>query len=121
MKLLLFVIILLSETCFGGYLAIDDARYFPESQLIEIDIRYSGGCEEHFFDFELGDCNETQPIQCLEAKIVDRNRSDMCVRTIFSTLFANRLELGLDDSKFDNSLIRVNGVDTYAEILLLKQ
>ena len=61
------------------------AAYDAKADTIEIDVVYSGGCEEHEFTLDLGPCMETYPMQ-LRAKLVDHNTTDFCDAIIGRTI-----------------------------------
>jgi hypothetical protein len=74
---------LVSTSAFAA--EIRGGRYDEARQVIQLDVSYGGGCEEHTFRVDLGMCLESLPMQC-EARLVERANGDMCEAYIHRTI-----------------------------------
>ena len=71
-------------------------------------VSYSGGCEKHDFNIELGDCYETAPVQC-EARLVEDSHGDTCEMGASETLEFSLKDLGLNDPYYSSGRLTIQG------------
>ncbi len=81
----------------------DDGTY-----ALAIQVRYGGGCKEHKFKLELGNCFESMPVQCF-AELQDLTTDDFCEALISETIQIPFSEAGLNDSYFSGGSLAISG------------
>lgn len=85
-----------------------DARVDERRGVLEIDVRYGGGCKEHEFKLDIGACMETMPVQC-EARIRDLTEGDFCEAIIGRRVVFSLKELGLDEPYYRGGSLKITG------------
>lgn len=113
MKMTIFSLLMV----FGSWASavqIEEARFVPEKQAIEMDVIYKGGCEEHTFRLEVQSCNRSMPMTCV-AKLIDEQTQDAC-RGIIKTTIQMPAQNFYNDQILDG-LIILGDYDTAANVV----
>lgn len=76
-------VIFFSQFAMGAQVV--EARLNLENQTIELDVVYSGGCEEHNFELEVRSCARTSPMSCV-AQLIDTTKTDTCRGIVEETI-----------------------------------
>lgn len=88
---------------------VQSARYNANTNAIEIDVTYGGGCEEHKFKLQMGACLESFPVSC-SAQLIDvSDNYDPCEAMVGETVSITLKEAGLDDDYFNGAWISIEG------------
>ncbi len=106
MKKLVFLA-MLSGLVFGA--TIEDARFNTQTNQIELDVKYGGGCGEHLWDLEVGMCLESFPVQC-DVKLVHLT-DDTCEGLRFETIKFDLAEVGLKNDYYVGASLSIFTVD----------
>lgn len=88
MKQALIVTIAAIVTSFGTLAhaaQVEDARLNVDTQTIQIDVTYSGGCSEHNFEVKMRNCTRANPMTCI-AEVVDHTSDDQCRQIVQETI-----------------------------------
>ncbi len=64
---------------------VEDARINFNDQTIEIDVAYSGGCEQHEFDVQIRSCTRSTPMTCV-VEVIDTTKTDLCRQIVQETV-----------------------------------
>ena len=64
---------------------VEDARINVDNQTIEIDVTYSGGCEQHQFEVKVRNCTRADQMTCI-AELVDTTSTDQCRQIVQETI-----------------------------------
>lgn len=64
---------------------VQDARLNIETQTIEIDVTYSGGCEQHEFEVKTRNCTRDASMTCVVA-VIDTVNNDQCRQIVKETI-----------------------------------
>lgn len=107
-KVLIILSLLVGSTSFAAQ--INSGTFNAETQKVELNVSYGGGCFDHTFELELaGGCRESFPVQC-DLNLVDTTgKVDMCEAFITENLVLD-LPLGmLSDSYFQNAFLTILG------------
>ena len=84
MKTILFTA-LMTITSFANAAYIRDAHLNTETQEINLEIVYFGGCEEHKIDVQFQHCSRMNPTACV-ATITDSGAGDSCSHIVGETV-----------------------------------
>ena len=109
------VLIFITFCCFyssfasseGWLVNIEDGRFNPSTNSIELDVQYGGGCKEHIFKLKMGTCRESYPVQC-DAQLIDLVTDDFCDAIVMKTVSINLHDAGLDDGYYDGALLEIH-------------
>ncbi|CAF1451670.1 unnamed protein product [Rotaria sordida] len=97
---------------------IQDGRYNSKTKTIELNVQYSGGCDEHKFQLKIGTCLESYPVQC-DAKLIDLTTNDYCKALIQRKVLIDLHEAGLDNSYYTGASILIHGArDSKTRVIL---
>lgn len=80
---------------------IKDARFNLKTGMIEVDVIYGGGCEDHLWDLEVGSCMERMPVIC-HVKLVHVSY-DTCEALIFETLEFDPADYKLNEEYYSGA------------------
>jgi hypothetical protein len=105
-KLIAIVLSFTACTAFGA--EITGGRMNAEKGVIEVDVRYGGGCEDHDFRIEMQGCLETYPVQC-NAKLVDLTQDDFCEAMISRTIEFSLEKEGLAGAYYSQASLVIEG------------
>jgi len=86
---------------------VRSAKLDASKKNLLIDVVYGGGCREHVFELNVGDCVETVPVQC-SAQLVDLT-TDYCESLIFTTVVISLEEAGLTDEYYRRAKLTIQG------------
>ncbi len=95
---------------------ISSGRYNAETQSIELDVVYGGGCGKHDFDLEVDGCRESFPVSC-DAKLIETSQ-DFCEALISTTIQLPLQKEGLNDGYYSNGSITITG-DNNSEVTII--
>ncbi len=108
MKALLLTAIFLSLPLTTQAAEIIRGKYLAAEGVIELQVRYGGGCKEHRFELQMGGCLESMPVQCA-AQLVDLTKDDFCEAIVGDTLRFSLADYGLDNDYYSGASIRIQG------------
>lgn len=87
---------------------VQEARVNSETGIIEVDVSYGGGCQEHSFQLEIGMCLESHPVQCF-AELKHNSNGDTCEAYLGQTLEFSMADYGLNDSYYLGGSLTIVG------------
>jgi hypothetical protein len=97
-----------SSLCFGA--VINYGNYNVETQKVELNVSYGGGCAEHYFELTfVNGCRESFPVQCDLNLNHTTSEPDICEAYITQNLELDLPEFMLTDSYFERAFITIYG------------
>lgn len=90
---------------------VKGARYNADTQSIDIDVAYGGGCAEHLFKLQLEGCLESMPAQCSATVIDVTVEPDFCEAYIHQTISFHLDAYGLNDDYYSRASMKIKGAN----------
>lgn len=87
---------------------VQEARFNAETNSIEVDVVYGGGCKEHTFTLKPGICLESFPVQC-QVTIIDQTKGDFCEAFISQTVVFPLNKTPFKDEYFNGASLSISG------------
>lgn len=108
MKFLVGVMLLASFS--AGAAEVISAKLDAGRKNILLDVQYGGGCKEHVFVLEVGQCLESNPVQCT-GRLFEKTLGgeDICQAIIKETVVFNLKKMGLKDPYYKNGSLTIYG------------
>lgn len=103
--LVLGLIGLVNANAFAAY--VKSAKLDAQKKNILVDVSYGGGCGDHEFSLQVGECLETFPAQC-SAKLIEKT-NDNCEALISATVTISLEQYGLTDSYYQRASLTIMG------------
>ena len=101
--------------------SINGGYFDAERQTIELDVTYGGGCKQHQFTLEIGQCQETYPVSCPSVRLVDLTNDDLCEALITRKISLPLAKHGLDDKYYSGASLVIKGDDDKQVSIVLKK
>lgn len=93
MKKIILSFLTLGVGSFSYALGINSGQFNTETQKVELNVSYGGGCSQHSFEFgPFGGCLESYPVQCDLNLVHSTDKPDFC-----KAIITQDLELDLPD------------------------
>jgi hypothetical protein len=124
MKILIAVLIILSSLHAWSAQVIS-ANIDESGENLVVEVRYGGGCVDHYFDLDMFMCYEFEPIQCM-AMLVEKipGGVDTCAALITEKVTFNLQHYRLTDEYFRGASFTIygdelaDGIESSATVIL---
>ena len=93
-------------------------RYNRRSKSIDLNVEYGGGCFKHQFQFRIGACRESYPVQC-DTVLIDLTPNDQCASMSRRKVSFKLDDVGLNTSYYSGATITIQGLDKSEVVITL--
>jgi hypothetical protein len=108
MKALLLITLFLSLPVSTEAAEIVGGKFYSSEGIIELQVRFAGGCKEHRFELQMKGCFESLPVKCT-AQLVDLTTDDFCEAIVGQTIRLSTAQYGLQSEYYRGASIRILG------------